>query len=667
MDITTSAVTVLSSAHGRQRRSERDIAKRDLQAAVRYGEKTPSHPCPRTGNQRWIFTFADIVYVTDETCSREITSWPALACGIDIEKVDVTDAMQAEHRKAIASLSHTANWTSHTVVVVDQSGSMRNPDVEGHNMRCDVVWVELALEFVAKRLKSGEACANSDVFSVVGMSSESTVLLECRPMDWILYNDLIELLRTKLPKGDGVYAKAFDKAEELLSRNRHGSCALLLLFLSDGHPSDRGLPHDCHHPHSRKRKLCTDCHVNHLKKAWMALARERGGRLASRFGRRLTIGGIGIGPPDEDHCALRALSEAPGKYGGQGFSLAAAPLGAPASLALAFSHLSSAMSATMLELTAAPGGVQRAVRDVRREPARHAAPAGVEQIDAWSWWVYIKKLGSVTRAVWDRDAGWATVGFATPGAAGVALTECFFGEGAERLVRRFREIDAEGKPIGPALVAKDNRDLKEFHKAFCKTQLRAQDFARVFNEKLATVPGVNQTTPRILFLECSVYMVTDKDAVRLGVLVEKRLDAEKYTKWNSNNGFVASGRPAVSADGGVANLAGIIEAEEDGSDEGGALTIDAQDIPQAFSHFTCLHSNWRLVVCDLQGVLDAAAVPPVFEMTDPAIHRKSDHAGEKPNYGRSDRGLRGIHNFFKTHVCSELCKRLQKRWLRTTT
>lgn len=36
---TTSLVDILSSAHGRQRRSERLISKRDLQAAVRYGKK----------------------------------------------------------------------------------------------------------------------------------------------------------------------------------------------------------------------------------------------------------------------------------------------------------------------------------------------------------------------------------------------------------------------------------------------------------------------------------------------------------------------------------------------------------------------------------------------------------------------------------------------------
>ena len=86
----TSAVTVLSSAHGRQRRMERDIGKRDLQAAVKYGKREPGYPCPRTGAPRWMYTFADIVYVTDASGREEITSWPAPGCGIDVEKVTCT-------------------------------------------------------------------------------------------------------------------------------------------------------------------------------------------------------------------------------------------------------------------------------------------------------------------------------------------------------------------------------------------------------------------------------------------------------------------------------------------------------------------------------------------------------------------------------------------------
>jgi hypothetical protein len=44
------------------------------------------------------------------------------------------------------------------------------------------------------------------------------------------------------------------------------------------------------------------------------------------------------------------------------------------------------------------------------------------------------------------------------------------------------------------------------------------------------------------------------------------------------------------------------------------------DYLQAFAHFSCRLSNRKLLVCDLQGIYDDTAVPPLFELTDPAIH-----------------------------------------------
>ena len=72
-----------------------------------------------------------------------------------------------------------------------------------------------------------------------------------------------------------------------------------------------------------------------------------------------------------------------------------------------------------------------------------------------------------------------------------------FGEGAERMVRKFREYDAEGVFVGPAMVAKESRfiedvtsdDLRVFHEAFCKTQQKADRVAEEFNKRLAAIPG----------------------------------------------------------------------------------------------------------------------------------------------------------------------------------
>jgi hypothetical protein len=233
----TSVITVLSSVHGRQRRIERNIGKRDLQAAVKYGTKSKGHPCPRTGARCWLFTFADVVYVTDDDERQEITSWPLQGGGIDVEKVTIDSTMQKAHDAAVVSAANLAKWTSHTVVVVDQSGSMHKADVD-HATRADVVWVALACDFVGNRLRDQEVDAATDVFTLIGMQNDSTILLNRRPCDWVLYNDLMELLRTLRPLGAGNYLPALDLAESVLLHNSSGSCALQLLFLSDGRPSN---------------------------------------------------------------------------------------------------------------------------------------------------------------------------------------------------------------------------------------------------------------------------------------------------------------------------------------------------------------------------------------------------------------------------------------------
>ena len=87
--VRTSVVTVITSPHGLQRRLERKIGIRDLQAAVKHGTREPGFPCPRTGELRWRYTYADVVYVTDETSKREITSWPTPAAGLDLQTVQV--------------------------------------------------------------------------------------------------------------------------------------------------------------------------------------------------------------------------------------------------------------------------------------------------------------------------------------------------------------------------------------------------------------------------------------------------------------------------------------------------------------------------------------------------------------------------------------------------
>lgn len=288
--------TILSSVHGRQRRMERDIAKEDLQAAVQFGVKEPTFG-PR-GDKRWKYTFADVVFITDETSTKEITSWVLPACGVDLEKVPVTVDMIRKHHLAVRSLADKSTWTSHSVVVIDQSGSMRKTDATGGVTRSDLTWLTLAVVMVGKKLKSDER-KSTDVFSLVDMRDTGKVLLHAQPYDWILYNKLVELLRTTAPLGAGNYLPALDAAKELLFSNRYGGCALMLTFLSDGRPSDRAQKG----VGSGSLKVSSYCC-------------KRIGTIASRLGSRLTVGAIALGKQDlGEFSVLNAMLQTAKEYG----------------------------------------------------------------------------------------------------------------------------------------------------------------------------------------------------------------------------------------------------------------------------------------------------------------------------------------------------------------
>ena len=74
-------------------------------------------------------------------------------------------------------------------------------------------------------------------------------------------------------------------------------------------------------------------------------------------------------------------------------------------------------------------------------------------------------------------------------------------------------------------------------------------------------------------------------------------------------------------------------------------------VVQAFSHWTYVYSQRDFMVCDLQGELNVAGSEPFFELTDPCMHSKRGK-----HYGATDKGEKGMHEFFKTHHCNPACE-----------
>jgi hypothetical protein len=581
--------------------------------------------------------------------------------------IRIDDAMASEHGAAMAALQNLESWTSHTVVVVDQSGSMRETDVEGHATRAEAVWLTLAFSCVGDQIRSGER-TGADAMSIISMRTTSALLVDREPVDWLLYNKIVGFLRNERPSEHGMYNDAIQLAETCLLKHVRGNCALALLILSDGKPSDTN----------------TEFH-------------GRIDDLASKFGRRLAVGTIGFAGPSEDFKTLKRMTKQCASYDCQ------ASFHAPAltahSLKQVLTSLSATVTRTKVEMTAVGGSLQRTVRNVQRE-SKLAVANEVEADDdvchrANEWLLFDSSTDEIRRATWDSDKETATEGadpwtkhdstFLHESARGVAMHNKIFGEGAERMVKRFREIDEDLNYVGPWMVAKESRYVEEisqklqFHEVFCKTQQAANRIAQEFNARLSTIPGVSSTTPRIRFLDCHVYYLGDKVFGAVGVLVEKMLNVNGYKKWNTNNGGV-DGMPLLLDE--VNELAPIAEDEaaEDDEDDlaelrsaatcrptasgvaDAAISYTNADIPQAFSCFSYRYSKSKCLVCDLQGVLDLDSSTPCFELTDPVIHYRSS-SGREGVFGRTDRGPKGMSSFFKTHKCTDLCRALMKEWL----
>ena len=101
---------------------------------------------------------------------------------IAIERVSVTMQMHAAHRLATSIIATSPEgWTSHTVLVIDQSGSMRKSNMADCANRSDAVWVSLALDWVANQLLNG--ATGTDVVSLVLIRTEADVTFKHEPVD----------------------------------------------------------------------------------------------------------------------------------------------------------------------------------------------------------------------------------------------------------------------------------------------------------------------------------------------------------------------------------------------------------------------------------------------------------------------------------------------------
>mmetsp|Transcript_24435 Transcript_24435/g.52819 ORF Transcript_24435/g.52819 Transcript_24435/m.52819 type:complete len:814 (-) Transcript_24435:132-2573(-) len=637
----TADFTVISSHHGRARRSLRRISKHDLRAAVKYGKKVSAHPNIRTGEHRWKFVHNGLVYITDSTCTREITSYKE---AITIDPYPMSIPMMEHHTELKRILNEEPYLcTGHTFVIIDQSGSMRNSDVDGFKSRSHAAYGTLSLEFIAQQLS--QRPNQNDLFAesvtVIEMKEEPTAIFERIPFDWILFNRLLKRPNIARPSYGGNYNESLTLVKEMILEEYNNLLEdgaeqeelpnFSLVFLSDGKPSD------CNPGHARERTEILKSLVDSLKGRFSCYA-------------------MGIGAPETEFEVLQSMVDTVKVNGGSGQFVHAGT--STVKLSQTFSQISSTMTSNRTTLLGEENipTVNKGPKVQKDFTMRETGKTVGKKMPSDKFIVgkgyTINRFRFDIAAFENKREPWRWADFANYGANGLEIESKPFGKGSERLAYRFHEIkqDVHGcKRVGKTMVAKNSvhlieRETKEaFHQDFCLVQATAYNLAEKYNTAVRTSPLLKSTTeeakpPELRFLLCHVYTITnDETKEEKGYLVEKMLPG-KFTKYNSNNGYVK----------GVSNGDNNTHTIELASGR-----VKLEEFIQSFSHWVYEHTAHKMIVCDLQGVLNKEGRFPEYLLTDPAICTRK---GQR--YGKTDMRLNGIRKFCMTHRCGPVCQGL---------
>ena len=391
----------------------------------------------RKGEARWKFEFGNTVCITDETCRVEITCYKK---AVSIAPAKITQDMLDNHDRATRILIDDPGLcTTHSIIIIDQSSSMSTCDVNCFRSRSDAAYGTLALDYIAEQLYQMGDEFFIDAITIIEMRDEGSILVEREPLDWILFNKVLNNMSNARPKSHGNYLQSLELAERRIRReldllndlDSDDIPAFMLLFLSDGKPSDCLLKDE----DMRKNVIV---------------------RLAQKLKTKLTVYGMGIGAVGSDFDQLRSLADIAERHGAQGRFIHAGLN--PASLSASFSTLATSMTSTRNDLRSVVDGEQSKTEKnytMKRKKLEH-------DIDA----PFRRETRLVSRHVYDPNSSssnlWPRVDFFNSNCAGFDIEKDPFGKGAERLAYIFREIKPKlfgrgYEPVGSAMVAKESR------------------------------------------------------------------------------------------------------------------------------------------------------------------------------------------------------------------
>ena len=403
-----------------------------FQAAVKYGTKARAHS-GRDGSPRWRFTYQDMVFITDESCRHEITSW----------RKDDAEEEEGENQVVDGGIK------SHVIIVVDSSGSMRKTDVPGYSSRTEAVYSCLIREFVAPQLKLVESNVGQALVTLIEMGEDANVVFEKHRIEEALLNDLYSRANTR-GESHGNYIPTLKKVHQILQKDKNQNMQIFLLFLSDGAPSDhifmkckhkvdvwqidpnrtdlyRGKPRlkDC----SGLARNCRQNIIESVNNECVSIIRKCGQFVGYD---RMHVHTVAFGSPSEDYIVLERMASVLPKSSFQKLGLAAS------SLRSALTSLTSSFTSLRTEgdLHVGKKMTLRAVEESAE--LKDALRSDIIRLES-GWELYVgDHIGG--KSTYDDQMKAFKEMKMHPGAVGIAVTTKSFAKGCERLAFRCTEI-----------------------------------------------------------------------------------------------------------------------------------------------------------------------------------------------------------------------------------
>lgn len=190
-----------------------------------------------------------------------------------------------------------------------------------------------------------------------------------------------------------------------------------------------------------------------------------------------------------------------------------------------------------------------------------------------------------------------------------------FSSGQLRTAYFMQEFSSDGEEIvngGKVLVCKFCIEDADTTSYLWDVQMQAvcAHYAKLYNE--------HDPPLKVNYAGCWLLKLKDRNDI---VCCVEEFIPGLYVKYSNNSGFVGTQTSSTEE----------IERE--------------RNTPHAFSHFTFVASDYKLMVVDVQGVHD--------NYTDPQIHTRDGQG-----FGAGNLGTAGMEKFLTTHRCNEVC-----RWL----